>query len=877
MLNSSYSKSAKLWIGVCLIFISGHIYAQGTLPDKRITLDATQVSLENILQLISKQTGISFSYNPKKIPMDQLISYKWVDEPLKNVLLYLEEEAGLSFSFVEEQIVVQPVKRVKKREEAVATLSGYIREEGSGESLIGASIFVNSLSTGVSANKYGFYSLTLPKGVYEVTYSYIGFESETVSVDLTHSIVNNLRLKPSIPVLQEVIIKGDKPRAEEEVQLSKTNLKPETVSEMPALFSEKDVLKSLESVPGVKLHSDGSTFFSVRGGYKDQNLILIDEAPIYNPSHMLGFFSTIIPDAVNDITLYKGDMPASLGGRLSSVMDIRTRKGNDTHYQLWGNVGMISNKLSVEGPIKKHSSSFLLSGRISRIKWFFETQDKNLRKLNFYDLTGKVNFTLNKKNNLYFSFYKGADNFAEINNGINWSNTAATLRWNRISNDRLFMNTTLCASDYHYDLITDAANNTLWKSRIANATLKSDLTYFIKPDQNIIFGIGANGHNFNPGNVTSDDPEVSFPVVSVRNATELVAYAGHEFHLGKHLGVKYGVRLATWLTQGESFEFTFDSNGNPLDTTYYKNGEIYNTYIRPEPRLTISYLFGKQTSIKASYTRNVQNIHLITNSLSPFTSLEVWLPSSIHIKPQIADQVTLGYYKYIPVADLSFETEAYYKEMQNQIDYEAHAETLLNPLVESELRFGKGRAYGFEMQLKKEGGRLRGWIGYSWSRSKRKFPDINNGITYNSYYDRPHAVNIVLNYDVSLRWNLGLSWNYFTGAPFSSPTGFFYFNGLETPIYGQKNNDRLPDYHRLDISSTIKLNRESNKKYRHTLTFSLYNVYGRKNPLFINFNKVENQDGKYTIPSNLLDKSSVTTQFYLFRIVPSFSYNFWFL
>ena len=676
------------------------------------------------------------------------------------------------------------------------------------------------------------------------------------------------------PLLQEILISGTPPNVVEEIQTSKINLRPDAVEERPALFGEMDVVKSLESVPGIKLNSDGSTFYYVRGGNRDQNLVLIDDAPIYNPSHILGFFSTIIPDVVNDITVYKGNMPASLGGRLSSVLDVRTKKGNDQHTQAWGNIGLISTKLGVEGPLKKDVSSFLISARVSRLKWFFQLTNQDIKRFNFYDITAKTNFKLNPRNRIYFSLYTGADNYFTSNNGIAWTNTAGSFRWNHLFNDRLFLNTTVAASGYDYFLYTDVANDTKWNSHISNFNLKTDFSYFIKPQNELTFGLGINGYNFNPGNIQSRTPIPSLPALSVRNSAEFVLYGNHEIKLDKHWGLNYGARLSSWTNTGPAFEFVFDQNRNPVDTLHYRKGQNYKTFVNVEPRLTLSYLLNEQSSIKTSFSRNIQNVHLISNSISPFTSLEVWLPSSINIQPQAANQVTLGYYRSLPRAGTSLTAETFYKKMTNQIDYAAHAETLLNPLLERELRFGTATAYGVELLAKKDAGRLRGWAGYSYSRAKRKFADINQGRPFNAFYDRPHQVNLMLAYDLTLRWNLGMNWNYSTGAPFSSPVSFFSYNGQEVPIYGQKNNDRLPAYHRLDVSATLKLNKNPEKKFHHSLTLSIFNLYGRKNALFINYNKTELSDGSFKIPSSLLDANRQTSQFYLFHVTPSISYNF---
>jgi len=850
------------------------VFAQKSPPDITINLDAKNLTLAELLETISKQSGIPFSYNPKKIPVDQKITYNAVNKSLSSILDDLSAQFGLRYALIENQIVLSPEKKPEKTAGQNFTLSGYVKDTNSGEALIGATIVIQELQAGTSSNAFGFFSITIPAGKYSMVASFIGYKNFTTTIDPGSSSVQmDIALLQVPPVLQEIIVHDTPPDIVEEIQSGKINIRPKAVEERPALFGETDVVKSLESVPGIKLNSDGSTFYYVRGGNRDQNLVLIDDAPIYNPSHLLGLFSTIIPDAVNDINVYKGTMPASLGGRLSSVLDIRTKKGNDQHMAAWGNAGLISTKLGLEGPIKKNKSSFLVSARVSRLKWFFHLLDNNITRFNFYDVTAKMNFRLNEANRIFFSFYTGGDNYFASNSGIAWANTAGTFRWNHTFSDRLFLNTTVAASSYNYFLYADVAQNTRWTSHISNFNLKTDFTYFIKPQNEFTFGWSINGYNFNPGNFTSN-VQVALPSISTRNAAEFVMYGNHEIKLGNHWGLNYGLRLSSWNDVGPSFEFVFDKNGNPVDTVNFKKGQTYKKYINAEPRFTLSYQVNEKSSIKASLARNVQNIHLISNSTSPFTSMEVWLPSSINIQPQVANQATLGYYRSLSVAGASLVAETFYKKMTHQIDYSAHAETFLNPTLENQLVFGNAIAYGVELLAKKDEGRLRGLVGYSYSRAKRKFDDLNLGQSFNAFYDRPNQVNLMLAYDLTLRWNVGMNWNYSTGAPYSSPISFYTFNGLEVPIYGQKNNDRLPAYHRLDLSATVRLNKNAEKKFHHSFTFSIFNAYGRKNVLFVNYNKSELTDGTFKIPSNLLDASRMTSQFYLFGFTPSVSYNF---
>lgn len=852
---------------------SHHALAQKNLPDITISLDVRDKPLEELLDEISRKSGIPFSYNPKRIEATQKITYSCTGKKLSLVLSEFSSQLGMSYSFLENQIILKPEKKTEELKENV-TLSGFIKDAQSGEALIGATVVVNQLRIGASTNAFGFYSLTLPKGMYVVECSFVGYKYFSKALELSESIKENVLLTEEPPVLQEILIDGVSEDTPGQIQAGLINLRPIAVEQRPALFGEMDVVKSMESIPGIKMHSEGSTFYSVRGGNRDQNLILIDDAPVYNPSHLLGLFSTIIPDVVNDITLYKGDMPASLGSRLSSVLSVRTKKGNDQHREMWGNVGLISTKLGVEGPIRKDISSFLVSARVSRLKWIAQAVSNDVSQFNFYDLTGKTNFRFNPKNQIFFALYTSGDNYFGNNNGISWKNSAGTFRWNHLFNDRLFLNTTIAAGNYDYFLHTDVANNTRWNSHISNINLKTDFSYFINPKSDLTFGMSINGYGFNPGNLLSDTVLPAIPLLSVRNSSEFVLYANHELSLTHRWGLNYGVRLSSWSNIGESFEFVFDESRNPIDTLFYKKGEQYKKYVNAEPRITLRYLLNETSSLKASFSRNIQNIHLVTNSISPFTSLEVWLPSSINIKPEAANQATFGFYKTLNHLGASFTAETFYKRMTNQIDYESHAETLLNPVLERELRFGTARAYGIELQLKKDAGRLRGWTGYSYSRTKQKFSDINQGNEFSAFYDRPHQMNFVLAYDLSLRWNLGMNWSYSTGTPYSSPISFYSYNGQEVPLYGQKNNDRLPDYHRLDVSATWRLNKNPEKKFQHSLSFSVYNFYGRKNPVFVNYNKSQTGSTTFSIPANLLDATRVTSQFYLFQFTPSISYNF---
>ena len=433
-----------------------------------------------------------------------MISLKAINKPLNAVLDDLLEPLGLTYLLVENQIILKKARNSRKGPQSHHTLSGYILDDNTGEALIGATLLIEGTELGAVCNQYGFYSLTVPVGNYSLIYSYIGYKQVQLNIDLVSSVERNVRLSEEPPLLTGVVITSSGSTTDNEGTLGKNHIRPQEVEERSALFGENDVVKTLESIPGIKPHSDGSTFYYVRGGDRDQNLILIDDAPIYNPSHLFGLFSTVIPNTINDINIYKGEMPASIGGRLSSVMDIRTKKGNDQHLEIWGGISPISSKVGVEGPIKKGASSFLLSGRFSQIGWVFRLDEADAEEVNFNDFTGKLNFKLNRKNSIFLSLYSGGDNFFDDNFGIRWTNTAGTFRWTHLFSDKLFLKTTIAASTYDYFLHQDRSSNTVWKSHISNFTLKTDFSYFPKPDSEITFGLGLNGYNLNPGNLTSD-------------------------------------------------------------------------------------------------------------------------------------------------------------------------------------------------------------------------------------------------------------------------------------------------------------------------------------------------------------------------------------
>ncbi len=872
---------------LCILLLAFILPEALTQPDltKIISLNVINGRLEDVFQEIAKQGKIELSYSSKKINLEQRVSVQLRDASIARVFEDLSRKASLRFIIVENHIVIKTEKRKNETPPSAPfhyTLSGYIRDTRSSEALIGATVYIPELEKGTISNEFGYYSITIPPGTYSISFSYIGYKTYFWDTDHISNQVIDIQMEEKPALLEEVIITSMDDQIDlTQIRTGNVNLEPRSVERMPALMGEQDVIKSLDALPGITLQGDGSTLFFVRGGNKDQNRILLDDAPIYNPSHVLGIFSSFIPEAVKDIKIYKGDIPAEYGGRLSSLIDVRSRDGDMNKWVVNGGIGLATVKASVEGPLSRGKSSFFVSGRTSWFKWFMQQYNPSIQQFNFTDLNVKFNVKMGTKDRLHISGYTGKDYFshgpsASSTSGVSWGNIAGTIRWNHLYSEKMFSNTTLYGSKYDYYLLTNVEQNTFWNSRISNLTLKSDYTWYASPDITFRFGGKISRHDFNPGNYEdgSNPKGRGIPVVSRKTGREWVLYASNNHSIGNRLSLRYGLRASFWQNMGEATEYVYGEDYSPVDTLHYGAGQVYNTFFRLEPRLGLTYLFGKNASMKASYTRTTQFEQLVTNSISPFTTLEVYLPAGPNILPQLADQLSLGWFQKIPGGNLDLSIEAFYKKMHNQIDYKDHAHMLLNPHVESELRFGEGRAYGVELLLKKYYGRLNGWVGYSWSRSFRQIQGINGNEEYPAFWDRPHDFNAYISYNIKDKWLVSMNWIYMTGSTFSSPTGYYYYNAYAVPVYEKKNNDRLPDYHRMDISTEIQLNKPS-ARFEHKLVFTIYNLYSRKNPISVNFNKTLNPSGEPIVPGNLSSPPElVPSMLYLFEWVPAISYSF---
>lgn len=751
------------------------------------------------------------------------------------------------------------------------TVSGYLKDKKTGETLIGATVYVKGQKNGVTTNTYGFYSLSLPKGEYTLDYTYVGYQKQSLPVSLKANIRMDVELESESIQMESVVItsvKKDENVSRTQMGVSKIDSKK--LSSLPVLMGESDIMKSIQLMPGVQAPVEGSSGFTVRGGSADQNLILLDEAPVYNASHLMGFFSVFNTDAIKDATLYKGDIPAAYGGRLSSLLDIRMKDGNSKEYHLSGGIGLISSRLTAEGPINKGKGSFIVSARRTYADMFLAfASDSSIRKnrLYFYDVNVKGNYAINENNRIFVSAYFGRDVAGYSNSFfINWGNATITTRWNHTFSSRLFSNLTFIYSNYQYNLENSDTKPTFkWKSNLQDVGLKYDFTFYQSASTTVKFGLSSTLHYIEPGRVSTDGNSSTFKS-SNKRALENAAYLSNEHRIGDQLTINYGVRLSSFHNFGPATVYSIDkANGYVVtDTIHHSRNNFYNSYYGIEPRLSANYRLNDYSSVKAAYSRTRQYLQLASNS-SAGSPLDIWFPASEYVKPQVSDQVGIGYFRNFKDNQYEFSVEGFYKWMKNQIDFKDNADLLLNDQLEKELRFGKAKSYGVELFLKKNSGNLTGWVSYTLSKAVRTFSDINSGKSYNANYDHPNNLNVVLTYKVSTRTDFTASWVYYSGTPITYPAMRFVYGNSNLPYYepGTKNSWRLPDYHRLDLSLTVRSKYKPNRKWQGEWNFAVYNAYNRGNAYSVYFETDKNNPQKIN-----------TYKMVMFPIIPSVTYNF---
>ena len=767
------------------------------------------------------------------------------------------------------------------------TLSGYVKDQSNGETLIGATILVKEISSGVVSNVYGFYSITLPAGVYSVDYRYVGFQTVSKKVELTGNTRLDVELPSESQELEEVVVTAD-PEDENvsSVEMSTAQLDIQTINKIPAFLGEVDVIKSLQLLPGVSTVGEGASGFNVRGGSVGQNLVLLDESPVYNSSHLLGFFSVFNPDAVKDVKLYKGGIPPRYGGRISSILDVRMKEGNNKSFDVTGGVGTIFSRLAVEGPIKKDKASFIIAGRRSYAdilaRPFTDIFDEGAQ-LYFYDLTAKTNYTFSQSDRIYLSGYLGRDVFKfDARQGFSWGNNTATLRWNHLFSDRVFSNFTFFFSDYDYELAfgENDRDKFEWTSSIQTFNFKPEFTFFINPKNEVTFGGEAVLYSFKPAQAQGvSNGEVTDISLDEKTALESSLYLGNEHQITSNFSMLYGLRFSHFNYLGEGTAYTFNDTipgerRTVVSSQEYDQFESIASYNNLEPRISLKYQLNPTSSLKASYNRTVQYIHLISNTVAS-NPLDVWTPSTNNLKPQLGDQWALGYFRNFD--DNMYETslEVYYRATQNQLDYIDGAELFINEFLEAEVLPGIGRAYGAELYLKKNKGNLTGWISYTTARTELKVEGVNHNRWYPTRFDQLHNLKVAAFYDLNKRVSLSANFTYVSGTPTNFPDSRYEVQGYTIPLNAEdsRNSVRIPDYHRLDLGLTLqgKKFRKNGKprKVDDSIVFTIYNLYARRNPFSIYFSQGTERQA-YGTPAD----TKATQLSIIGTIFPSVAYNF---
>lgn len=764
------------------------------------------------------------------------------------------------------------------------TISGTVADNQSNETLIGVNVIVPEQQTGTTTNEYGFYSITLPAGTHVVQISYLGYKTITETIELNSKLTKNYKLEEAAESLSEVVVTENIEKLNiKNPQMSVNSLSIKTIKNMPVVLGEVDVIKSIALLPGVTNAGEGASGFNVRGGAADQNLILLDEATIFNSSHLFGFFSVFNPDAIKDIKLYKGGIPPKYGGRVSSVLDIYQKEGNSKSFHMSGGIGLISSRLLAEGPIKKDKGSFLIGGRSSYAHLFLPLFDLD-NTAYFYDLNTKLSYNINDSNNIYLSGYFGRDVFKISDNFENsFGNSVLNFRWNHLFSEKIFTNLSLIYSDYYYGLQLGFVGFD-WISGIKNFNLKYDFKHYISNNFKLEYGLNSMYYDFNPGDIKPIDSDSGinpFKLID-KYAFENAIYIDAEHKLSDKFSVSYGARLSMFHRLGQDELNVYENNSpltfnesigiyekaQPIGTDTFSRSDVIESFANLEPRLAMAYQLNDNSSVKASYNRMSQYLHLLSNTSSP-TPLDVWTPSGKYIKPQLLDQVAFGYFKTFKNNAYSLEVESFYKTIKNRIDYIDGADLIANDAIEQIILNGETRAYGLEVLFRKNEGKFTGWLAYTLSKSEQRTPGrtatetgINNGEWYNTPHDKTHDISLTGSYQLNNKWSFSSNLIFQTGQPTTFPNGQYQYNDIIIPNYEARNSSRLPAYHRLDLAVNYNPNPESTKNFKGEWVFGIYNVYNRKNAASISFSENRNTG------------TNEATRLAIFGIVPSFSYNF---
>jgi hypothetical protein len=808
-----------LWLG------KGNLNAQAkSILDHKITINLPADSLIKTIHRLELKSKNSFAYDPDQLRSAYAGALKFIQTPLSSILDQLLSNTNLAYKLVGNDIVIF----LKKK--SVWTIRGHIRDGANGEELIGATLYIPKLDVGVNTNQYGFYAISVPEGVYKVMVSNSGFQTTSVTIHLDDDTEQEIELFLKTRQLEEVVIKRPL-LTPNPILLNEKNFTVKQLTQTPYYAGETDVVKKLQMENGIKALSEGSSGLFVRGGNTDQNLVLLDEAVVYNPSHLYGLISVFNPDAVNNIQVYRDYIPANFGGRLSSVIVNRMNEGNSKEYHLNGGINFLSARLSVEGPIVKEKGSFIVAFRRSLLDVFHNKFKLFNPQSVYYDLNAKANIKPNKNNSIFYSIYLGKDKLLSENTYTNnWGNLTSTLRWNHIFNSRVFLNVSAIYSDYSNQLDLNAdtlSKKDQWNTGVKDLTLKSDYTYYRSPANQIKFGFSTTYHKFTPGE-SSQSQSDEFNISRDRSLESAVYYS-QQLTLNKVFELNYGLRLGVFVN-AQKRRNIFDAQGYPL------NVEDFKTFVKPEPRINLSYLPTTTQRIFITYNRNHQYLQLLQNSTLAFSSLEPWIPASSTIEPQRADYLSIGYVN--TPADYNFSVNAYYKKLNNQLELTGHAQVIRNPDIRSQLRTGKSDAYGFETQLTKTEGKLSGSIAYSYSKVFRKIDGINSGTRFVANYDIPHEVKLSAKYEFNRQLSIQYFFIYSTGRPLTIPVGYYQHDGLNVPVFEGRNTSRFPDFNRMDISAQYHFQSKifKNRFLSNVISVGLYNLYNQKNPLYYHIN-----------------------------------------
>ncbi len=858
----------RLALSILLLFLLKVAFAQVSPLDKIITVQVNKKPLKEVFSQITRQTGLFFSYNPDRLNDRQQVTFIARSRKASDVLAALSSDFGFTYHVVDNTVIIKiPEHKQTTAGKKKVSISGYVLDSASGEVIIGAAIFVDKKLVALS-NEYGFFSFRTTTGKHLLEASYIGYSHFVQVINLSHSQQVTIKLKINPQKLDYVIVTPENnTRPIERNSLDFFSLPRAIINRNPALGGTYDALRSLQSIPGFNFYGDGSMIFHVRGGDRSQNLILIDDAPLFNPVHLLGFFSAVSPWAVSDIRVYKSDLPEQYPGRVSSVIDIRVKQGDFYKTHVNGEISPILTAFTLDGPIARGKLSYMTSVRMSNINWLYENKQTFL-DMGFVDIHTKLSYRPNKKNKISLSLFFSHDKVKLardfIASSVWWENIAGTFRWNHVFSSRLFLNTTIFTGQYSYFLQFQPDTVNLFNSAIASSGFKQDFTYKLSNNNNLRFGGGATYYFFNPANINN------LAYVPTQNVMSYYLYIGDRWVIWDRLKLHFGLVGNKWDNMGPTIVYYYS------DTHQFMGAdtigvEVYNSYYSIDPRMSISLGLSPHSIIKLSYGRYTQFLHLLSNSISPFTTVEAWFPANNNILPQKAKQLTLGYF-HKGITDLA--VEIYAKKITNIPHFTDFATLLFNPYIESKVRQGTNIAAGIEFSLSKTKGEFNYWLSYTYGRVFMKIPELYGNYWLFTSYDKPHNIFISFSYKKN-RMKLGASWVYASGNRYSAPVGYYNVMGHYVPIYSYPNNAQLPPYHRLDLYLTYHLNRNTHRRFNHYLTISLFNVYGRRNPVMVNFNKIEADGNFFYVPGNFVYEYQLTPAYYYFlRYIPSLSYRF---